>query len=141
MEASLPPRSPDCALPPRAPKAAPTYIGRVSVVTLPPDQSARKPAQSPPETANRRAFITGITGQDGRHLAELLHGKGYEVFGLVRGQKNPRRGEVESSQPYVRLIEGDLTDLSSLFRALEQSAPDEIYNLGAVSHVGYSFAN
>lgn len=44
----------------------------------------------------RRALVTGITGQDGGHLAELLHGKGYEVFGLIRGQNNPRRVEVES---------------------------------------------
>lgn len=89
----------------------------------------------------RRALITGITGQDGGHLAQLLHEKGYEVFGLVRGQHNPRRVEVEVDMPFVRLIEGDLTDPTSLVRAVEFSNPDELYNLAAVSHVGYSFKN
>lgn len=89
----------------------------------------------------RRALITGITGQDGGHLAQLLHGKGYEVFGLIRGQHNPRRVEVETDMPFVRLIEGDLTDPTSLVRAVEVSDPNELYNLAAVSHVGYSFKN
>jgi GDPmannose 4,6-dehydratase len=89
----------------------------------------------------RRALITGITGQDGGHLAELLHGKGYEVYGLIRGQHNPRRESVAVEMPYVRLIEGDLTDPTSLVRAVETSDPDELYNLAAVSHVGYSFKN
>ena len=88
-----------------------------------------------------RALITGITGQDGGHLAELLHAKGYEVFGLIRGQNNPRRIEVETEMPYVQLIEGDLTDPTSLVRAVETSNADELYNLAAVSHVGYSFKN
>ena len=87
----------------------------------------------------KRALITGITGQDGYHLAKLLHSKKYEVFGLMRGQQNPRKNEVENNLPFVNLIEGDLTDLSSLFRALEVSSPDEVYNLAAISHVGYSF--
>ena len=87
----------------------------------------------------KRALITGITGQDGYHLAKLLHSKKYEVFGLIRGQQNPRKNEVENNLPFVNLIEGDLTDLSSLFRALEFSSPDEVYNLAAISHVGYSF--
>ena len=91
--------------------------------------------------ASKTAFITGITGQDGRHLAELLHGKGYTVYGLVSGQKNPRWAEVAANHPYVHLLEGDLTDMSSLVRALEAANPDEVYNLGAVSHVGYSFNN
>ena len=89
----------------------------------------------------RRALITGITGQDGGHLAQLLHEKGYEVCGLIRGQHNPRRVEVEVDMPFVRLIEGDLTDPTSLVRAVEFSNPDELYNLAAVSHVGYSFKN
>jgi GDPmannose 4,6-dehydratase len=89
----------------------------------------------------RRALITGITGQDGGHLAELLHEKGYEVYGLIRGQHNPRRESVAIEMPYVRLIEGDLTDPTSLVRAVETSDPDELYNLAAVSHVGYSFKN
>jgi GDPmannose 4,6-dehydratase len=89
----------------------------------------------------KRALITGITGQDGGHLAKLLHEKGYEVFGVIRGQQNPRRRATEHEFPYVTLIEADLTDTSSLVRAVAQSRPDEVYNLGAVSHVGYSFKN
>ena len=89
----------------------------------------------------KRALITGITGQDGGHLAELLNDKGYEVFGIIRGQQNPKRVVVEREQPYVKLIEADLTDESSLVRAVETSQPDEVYNLAAVSHVGYSFKN
>jgi GDPmannose 4,6-dehydratase len=87
----------------------------------------------------RRALITGITGQDGGHLAKLLHEKGYEVFGIIRGQHNPRRKETEEEFPYVTLIEADLTDQSSLVRAMQTATPDEVYNLAAISHVGYSF--
>ncbi|MEK7059505.1 MAG: GDP-mannose 4,6-dehydratase [Patescibacteria group bacterium] len=87
----------------------------------------------------KRALITGITGQDGYHLAELLHQKGYKVFGIIRGQQNPKRQRVEEEQPYVELIEADLVDQSSLVQAIEVSQPDEIYNLAAISHVGYSF--
>lgn len=89
----------------------------------------------------RRALITGITGQDGGHLAEQLLGKGYEVFGLIRGQNNPRRAAVEAEFPAVTLIEGDLIDPTSLIRAVDAADPDELYNLAAVSHVGYSFKN
>jgi len=89
----------------------------------------------------KRALITGITGQDGYHLAELLHKKDYEVYGIIRGQHNPKRTQVEREQPYINLIEADLTDQSSLIRAVEISKPDEVYNLAAVSHVGYSFKN
>ena len=89
----------------------------------------------------KRALITGITGQDGGHLAKFLHEKDYEVYGIIRGQHNPRRKEVEEEMPYVHLLEADLTDKSSLIRSLEVSKPDEVYNLGAISHVGYSFKN
>ena len=89
----------------------------------------------------KRALITGITGQDGGHLAKLLHEKGYDVFGIIRGQHNPRRRQTEEEFPYVQLIEADLTDLSSLVRAVKLSQPDEVYNLAAISHVGYSFKN
>ena len=89
----------------------------------------------------RAALITGITGQDGRHLAELLHEKGYEVAGVIRGQSNPRRATIEAHHPYVTLIDGDLTDPSSLVRAVETMNPTEVYNLGAVSHVGFSFGS
>lgn len=88
-----------------------------------------------------RALITGITGQDGQHLSELLHGKGYEVFGLIRGQRNARREAFVAEFPYVQLIEADLIDPTSLISAVRTSEADEIYNLGAISHVGYSFRN
>ncbi len=87
----------------------------------------------------KRALITGITGQDGHHLAKLLLSKKYEVFGLIRGQHNPKRFVVEANLPEVKLIEGDLTDVSSIIRALQVAKPDEIYNLGAWSFVGGSF--
>lgn len=85
------------------------------------------------------ALITGITGQDGGYLAELLHEKKYEIYGIIRGQQNPRRSATEELLPFVKLIEADLTDLSSLVRAIQLVKPDEVYNLAAVSHVGYSF--
>lgn len=86
-----------------------------------------------------RAFITGITGQDGQHLAEFLHGKGYEVFGMMKGQNNPRALQIRDEFPYVELVPGDLADLTSLVSALEHVRPDEVYNLGAVSFVAISF--
>jgi GDPmannose 4,6-dehydratase len=88
-----------------------------------------------------RALITGITGQDGLYLAELLLSKGYEVFGLIRGQNNPKFDLVRQTLPEVRLLTGDLTDVSSLVRVLAASQPDEVYNLGAISFVAYSWEN
>jgi GDPmannose 4,6-dehydratase len=88
-----------------------------------------------------RALITGITGQDGLYLAELLLAKGYEVFGFMRGQNNPKRQLLEEILPEVKILTGDLTDLSSILRALESSKPDEFYNLGAISFVAYSWEN
>lgn len=90
-------------------------------------------------TMAKRALITGITGQDGSYLTELLHEKGYEVFGLIRGQNNPKRRAIEEKYPYLKLIEGDITDSSSLINMLKISKPDEIYNLAAISFVAYSF--
>jgi GDPmannose 4,6-dehydratase len=87
----------------------------------------------------RRAFITGITGQDGRHLAEFLHGKGYKVFGMMKGQNNPRAEMLRDEFPFVEIVPGDLTDLTSLVTALEHVQPDEFYNLGAISFVAMSF--
>jgi len=87
-----------------------------------------------------RAFITGITGQDGRHLAGFLHEQGYDVYGMVKGQNNPRAAEVIDEMPYVELVSGDLADLPSLVAALEMSQPDEVYNLGAISFVALSFS-
>lgn len=88
-----------------------------------------------------RALITGITGQDGLYLSELLVSKGYEVFGLIRGQNNPKLDLVRRTVPDVKLLTGDLTDLSSLLRALGAAQPDEVYNLGAISFVAYSWEN
>ena len=86
-----------------------------------------------------RAFITGITGQDGQHLAEFLHSKGYEVFGMLKGQNNPHALRIRDEFPYVELVPGDLADLTSLVTALEYVQPDEVYNLGAISFVAISF--
>src|SRR5207237_10564328 len=86
-----------------------------------------------------RALITAIDGHDGRHLAELLTSKGYEAFGMIRGQANPRAQLVQDEIPEVELIEADLQDLSSLIAVVEQVQPDEVYNLGAVSFVALSF--
>jgi len=87
----------------------------------------------------KRALITGITGQDGRYLGQLLSEKGYQVFGLIRGQQNPKTELVAEENPKLELIEGDLRDLSSLIAAVEQVQPDEVYNLGAISFVQLSF--
>jgi len=89
----------------------------------------------------KTALITGITGQDGGHLAPLLHEKGYEVHGIIRGQSNQKKERILEEFPYMHLIEADLLDPSSIIRAVDQSSPDELYNLAAISHVGYSFKN
>ncbi len=86
-----------------------------------------------------RAFITGVTGQDGQHLAEFLHGRGYEVFGLVKGQNNPKMTSMRDEFPYVEPVPGDLADLPSLVKALDHVQPDEVYNLAAISFVAMSF--
>ena len=87
----------------------------------------------------RTALITGITGQDGQYLAEVLHDEGYKIYGLMKGQRNPRAELISSQFPYVELVEGDLQDLSSLIAVLEYTQPDEVYNLGAISFVALSF--
>lgn len=87
----------------------------------------------------RHALITGITGQDGLFLAEQLAARDYKVFGLVRGQNNPKTPVVRRLVPSVTLLQGDLGDLGSLVRALEAATPDEIYNLAAFSYVGLSW--
>ena len=87
----------------------------------------------------KRALITGITGQDGRYLSEFLASKGYQVFGLIRGQNNPKSAVVMEENPALELVEGDLRDLSSLIAVMEQVQPDEVYNLGAISFVQLSF--
>ncbi|GAB1821974.1 GDP-mannose 4,6-dehydratase [Herbidospora sp. RD11066] len=84
----------------------------------------------------RRALITGITGQDGSYLAEHLLSEGYEVWGLVRGQANPRVSRLPKD---VHLVRGDLLDQGSLISAVEKVRPDEVYNLGAISFVPMSW--
>lgn len=87
----------------------------------------------------KRALVTGVTGQDGRHLSEFLLSKGYDVFGLVNGQGNEKIEELSNALPAVKLIFGDITDNSSIVTAIQKSKPDEIYNLAAISFVGLSF--
>ena len=87
----------------------------------------------------KKALITGITGQDGHHLTELLLSKGYEVHGIVNGQSNHRAESFLRKFPDSKLSTGDLTDFSSLLQIISKVGPDEIYNLGAISYVGLSF--
>ncbi|GAA4187891.1 GDP-mannose 4,6-dehydratase [Gryllotalpicola kribbensis] len=89
----------------------------------------------------KRALITGVTGQDGMYLSRLLLSKGYEVYGLVRGQNNPKLDVIKAWAPEVKIVTGDLLDQSSLLRALNEAQPDEVYNLGAISFVAYSWEN
>lgn len=87
----------------------------------------------------KRALITGITGQDGSYLAELLLAKGYEVHGVIRRSSSFNTGRIDHIFDRLRLHFGDLTDGSALGRVLRTVRPDEIYNLGAQSHVRVSF--
>jgi GDPmannose 4,6-dehydratase len=94
----------------------------------------------------KRALITGITGQDGSFLAELLLRKDYEVFGVIRRSSSFNTGRIDhlyqdphEASARLKLIYGDLNDSSSLNKILRTVAPDEIYNLGAQSHVRVSF--
>ena len=99
-----------------------------------------------PARNGRRALITGVTGQDGSYLAELLLSKGYEVWGVVRRSSSINTWRIDHiyEPPWVtdrrlNLVYGDLNDASSLNRILKKVRPDEIYNLGAQSHVMVSF--
>lgn len=87
----------------------------------------------------KRALITGITGQDGSYLAELLLSKGYKVFGLVRRSSQENLDNINHILGDITLLDGDLLDQGSLNRAVFESLPDEIYNLAAQSFVGSSF--
>jgi len=90
---------------------------------------------------NKVALITGITGQDGSYLAELLLEKGYEVWGVLRRNSSPQNQTTRIDHIFDRLnlVYGDLTDLSSLISIVNKCQPDEIYNIGAQSHVRISF--
>ena len=87
------------------------------------------------------ALITGITGQDGSYLSELLLEKGYEVHGIVRRSSVPNTGRIDHllAKGLIALHEGDLSDSSSIIRIMKKVRPDEVYNLAAQSHVGVSF--
>lgn len=87
----------------------------------------------------KKAFITGITGQDGSYLAELLLEKGYEVHGMTRRSSLPNTERIQHLLGKVTLHDGDLSDSSSIIRILNMVRPDEIYNLAAQSHVQVSF--
>lgn len=113
------------------------YTFRISRLSTP------SPMSLPPSNG-RKALITGITGQDGSYLAELLLTKGYEVWGLVRRSSTENRSRIahllgpDYSQR-LHLCPGDLADSPSIYHALDQSRPDEVYNLAAQSHVHVSF--
>lgn len=99
-----------------------------------------------PPRIGRKALITGITGQDGSYLAELLLGKGYDVWGVIRRSSTFNTDRIDHlyQDPHdpdvrLRLVFGDLNDASSLNRILKTVRPDEVYNLGAQSHVKVSF--
>jgi GDPmannose 4,6-dehydratase len=86
-----------------------------------------------------RALITGITGQDGHYLSEHLLKKGYDVYGMIRGQSNPKVQHLQRDLPDVHCVEGDLLDQASLMNAMHKVQPDEVYNLAAVSFVMLSW--
>ncbi|UCC22853.1 MAG: GDP-mannose 4,6-dehydratase, partial [Planctomycetota bacterium] len=93
----------------------------------------------------KKALVTGITGQDGSYLAELLLKKGYQVWGIVRRSSSFHTGRIDHlykdphEEPRLRLVYGDLTDGGNLSAILNEIEPDEVYNLGAQSHVRVSF--
>ena len=87
----------------------------------------------------KRALITGITGQDGSYLAELLLEKGYEVHGVTRRASLPNTSRIDHIADRVTLHDGDLSDTSSILRVMQIVRPDEVYNLAAQSHVQVSF--
>ena len=87
----------------------------------------------------RKAFITGITGQDGSYLAEILLEKGYEVYGMVRRSSSFNTARIDHIFGDIELVFGDLSDASSLNQLMRSIRPDEVYNLGAQSHVRVSF--
>src|SRR3569833_208283 len=89
--------------------------------------------------ANRKAFLAGITGQDGSYLAALLLEKGYDVYGMVRRSSTFNRSRIDHLQGEIELVYGDLGDSSVLNQLMRAIRPDEVYNLGAQSHVRVSF--
>lgn len=88
----------------------------------------------------KTALITGITGQDGRHLAEYLLKKDYAVYGMVTGHRINGQNDLSLTLPEVIKVSGDLADNTSLTKIIDEVAPDEVYNLGALTFVGLSFS-
>lgn len=88
---------------------------------------------------SKRALITGVTGQDGSYLAEHLLCLGYEVYGLIRGQANPRKSRVSRLMSELSFVDGDMMDQGSLVAAVDRVQPDEVYNLAAISFVPLSW--
>ncbi len=86
----------------------------------------------------KTALITCISGQDGAYLAKLLLDKGYEVYGVIRRLSTPNISRIEHIADKITLLEGDLTDQSSLNIAMQTAQPDEVYNLAAQSFVATS---
>jgi GDPmannose 4,6-dehydratase len=88
----------------------------------------------------KTALITGITGQDGRHLAEYLLKKDYAVYGMVTGHRINSQNDLSLTLPEVIKVNGDLADNTSLTKIIDEVGPDEVYNLGALTFVGLSFS-
>ena len=89
----------------------------------------------------KKALVTGITGQDGSYLSELLLKKGYKVFGIQKRSSLFTTNRIDHllKNPHFKTYYGDMTDSSSIFKILNEIKPNEIYNLAAQSHVGVSF--
>ncbi len=87
----------------------------------------------------KKALITGVTGQDGSYLADFLLNKGYEVFGMIRRSSIEKIERIEHIRDRINLVQGDLADQNSLISALQESNPDEVYNLAAQSFVPTSW--
>lgn len=90
---------------------------------------------------DRVALITGVTGQDGSYMADLLLSKGYKVYGMIRRSASPNLWRISHILKDITLVEGDLTDQSSLENIINKVKPHETYNLAAQSFVGYSFSS
>ena len=88
---------------------------------------------------NKTALITGVSGMDGSHLADLLLTKGYKVYGMERRSSNANDVNIKHLKDKITILNGDMTDQNSLLRCLKESNPDEVYNLAAQSFVGESW--
>ena len=106
---------------------------------FPPEKEKNSLMAGTTKFPGRTALITGITGQDGSYLAELLLGKGYRVYGLIRRHAVPFFPNIHHILDKIILLDADMADSSSLLSAIKASEPDEIYHLAAQSYVGVSF--